>query len=118
MDRQHAFFIANEFLAREAKLLDERRFDEWFALLDEDIVYHVPIREAKLAYNDEHASGGYRIRDNKALIGIRIERLKTGYAWAETPPSRTTRVVGSVLAERWCQIPPTDADGVEEGEPV
>ena len=26
--------------------------------------------------------------------------------------------VGSVLAERWCQIPPTDADGVEEGEPA
>ena len=26
--------------------------------------------------------------------------------------------VGSVLAERWCQIPPADADGVEEGEPA
>lgn len=99
MDKREAFFIAHEFLAREAKLLDERRFDEWFATLDDDIVYHVPIREAKLAYADEHANPGYRIRDNKALIEMRIKRLQSGFAWAETPPSRTVRVVGSILAE-------------------
>ena len=98
MNKQDAFFIAQEFLGQEAKLLDERRFDEWFELLDDEIVYHVPIREARLAYADEHAGGGYRVRDNKALIGVRIERLKSGFAWAETPPSRTTRVVGSILA--------------------
>ena len=99
MNDQDTFFIAQAFLSREAKLLDERRFDEWFELLDDDIVYHVPIREARLSYADEHAGGGYRIRDNKALIRVRIDRLKSGFAWAETPPSRTTRVVGSVMAE-------------------
>lgn len=99
MNNQKAFFIAQLFLATEAKLLDERRFDEWYELLDDDIVYHVPIREARLDYADEHVGGGYRIRDNKALIRVRIDRLKSGHAWAETPPSRTTRVVGSVLAE-------------------
>jgi hypothetical protein len=26
--------------------------------------------------------------------------------------------VGGVIAERWCQIPPTDAEGLEEGEPA
>lgn len=99
MTEQEAFFIANAFLAREAKLLDERRFDEWFELLDDDIVYHVPIREARIAYADEHAGRGYRIRDNKALLKIRVERNKSGFAWAETPPSRTMRVVGSIIAE-------------------
>lgn len=95
---QDAFFIAQNFLAREAKLLDERRFDEWFDLLDDAIVYHVPIREARQDFADEHASGGYRIKDNKALLKVRIDRLKSSFAWAETPPSRTTRVVGSVIA--------------------
>ena len=99
MDKTQAFFIAQEFLSREAKLLDERRFDEWFATLDDDIVYYVPIREAKTDFADEHAGGGYRIRDNKALIDIRIKRQATGFAWAETPPSRTTRVVGSLIVE-------------------
>jgi len=99
MTNQEAYFIAQSFLAREAKLLDERRFDEWFELLDDDIVYHVPIREARIDYADEHAGGGYRIRDNKALLRIRVERNKSGFAWAETPPSRTTRVVGSIIAE-------------------
>lgn len=99
MDKREAFFIAQEFLATEAKLLDERRFDEWYDLLDDDIVYHVPIREAQIEYADEHAGGGYRIRDNKPLIRVRIDRLKSGFAWAEVPPSRTTRMVGSVLAE-------------------
>lgn len=99
MTDQDAFFTAQNFLAREAKLLDERRFDEWFEMLDDEIVYHVPIREARQDFVDEHASGGYRIKDNKALLKIRIDRLKSGFAWAETPPSRTTRVVGSVMAE-------------------
>ena len=99
MDRTEAFFIAQDFLAREAKLLDERRLDEWFETLDDDIIYFVPIREARLDYADEFAVGGYRIRDNKALIDIRIKRQHSGHAWAETPPSRTTRVVGSMIVE-------------------
>ncbi len=98
MNRQDAFFIAQEFLALEAKLLDERRFAEWLDLMDDDIVYHVPIREARQAYADEHAGGGYRIRDSKSLLKVRVDRLASGFAWAETPPSRTTRVVGSVMA--------------------
>ena len=26
--------------------------------------------------------------------------------------------VGGVIAERWCQVPPADSDGLEEGEPA
>lgn len=99
MDTATAFKIAQSFLAREAKLLDERRFDEWFEMLDDEIVYHIPIREARLDYAREWTEGAYRVRDDKGLIKVRIDRLKSGHAWAETPPSRTLRVVGSVLAE-------------------
>lgn len=91
--------VAQSFLAREAKLLDERRFEDWFAMIDDAIVYHVPIRVARLAYGDEFPEGAYRIRDDKGLIRVRIDRLQSGHAWAETPPSRTLRVVGSVIAE-------------------
>ena len=33
-----------EFLYREAELLDERRYDEWLALLADDIRYWMPMR--------------------------------------------------------------------------
>ncbi|WP_458732965.1 aromatic-ring-hydroxylating dioxygenase subunit beta [Sphingobium xenophagum] len=82
-------------------MLDERRFEEWYATLDDDLTYTVPIRQAKLNYADEHQPSAYRISDDKGLIRVRIDRLLSGHAWAETPPSRTTRVVGSVIAERF-----------------
>jgi 3-phenylpropionate/cinnamic acid dioxygenase small subunit len=90
--------VAQEFLATEAKLLDERRFWDWYALLDDQIVYHVPLRQARMAFEDEVPAGAYRILDSKKHIETRLKRLDSGAAWAETPPSRTVRVVGSVMA--------------------
>lgn len=100
MNDNDTFVIAQAFLAREAKLLDERRFEEWYATLDDDLTYTVPIRLAKLDYTQEHQPGAYRISDDKGLIRVRIDRLLSGHAWAEVPPSRTLRVVGSVIAQR------------------
>ncbi|RJG24140.1 aromatic-ring-hydroxylating dioxygenase subunit beta [Massilia cavernae] len=102
--RDHSTFelnaIAQEFLAREAKILDERRFWDWYALLDEQVEYFVPIRQSRLSFADEVEDGSYRIKDNKQHIHVRIKRLECGAGWAETPPSRTLRVVGSLLVER------------------
>lgn len=94
------FALAQYFLSLEAKLLDERRFRDWFAMLDDEINYQVPIRVARRSFDEECADGGFRILDTKGLIGIRINRLESGADWAETPPSRTCRVVGSLIVER------------------
>jgi 3-phenylpropionate/cinnamic acid dioxygenase small subunit len=93
--REHAA----DFLAREALILDERRFRDWFALLDDEIDYDVPIRIAMRNYADEFPPGAFRIKDCKAHIQTRIARLESDHAWAEVPPSRTLRVVGSVLVD-------------------
>lgn len=100
MSRTELNSIAQEFLAWEAKLLDDRRFDEWYDLLDEKILYEVPLNIARQAKNEEVTGRGFRIRDEKSHIRIRIARLSTGHAWAETPVSRTLRMVGSVFVER------------------
>lgn len=92
--------LAEEFLAREAKILDERRYDDWYQLLDDDIVYEVPIRQARHKFDDELTAGGFRIKDNKPLIDVRIKRLNSGQAWAEVGPSRTLRLIGSIFVER------------------
>jgi 3-phenylpropionate/cinnamic acid dioxygenase small subunit len=91
--------VAEDFLAREALILDERRFRDWFALLDDEIDYDVPIRIAMRNYADEFPDGAFRIKDCKAHIQTRIARLESDHAWAEVPPSRTLRVVGSVLVD-------------------
>jgi 3-phenylpropionate/cinnamic acid dioxygenase small subunit len=93
------YHFAARFLAREAKLLDERRFDEWVEMVHEDIVYEVPVRQAKQHFADEFIDGAFRLKDTMSIIKIRIERLRSGHAWAETPPSRTVRVVGSILVD-------------------
>lgn len=100
MSDAETFLTAQNFLAKEAKLLDERRFEDWLEMLDEEIVYHVPIREARIAFDDEHASGAYRINDVRSLVETRVKRLNSGQAWAEIAPSRTLRLVGSLIAER------------------
>jgi 3-phenylpropionate/cinnamic acid dioxygenase small subunit len=93
------FAIAQQFMSWEAKLLDERRFREWYDMLDEKIEYIVPLRQAKANFADE-VPAGFRIHDDKNLIDVRLKRLESGAAWAETPPSRTLRVVGSLIVQQ------------------
>lgn len=100
MNRAELLACAQEFLAWESKLLDERRFEEWYDLLDDEISYRVPIKIARQVISEETPAFGYRIQDRKSHIRVRIDRLSTGHAWSETPVSRTLRMVGSVYAER------------------
>src|ERR687886_582504 len=60
-----------QFLYREARLLDDRRFHEWLALLDE----------------------------TRESLAARVARLDTGMAWAEDPPSRTRHFVANIEVE-------------------
>ena len=79
-------------LYREARLLDERRFDEWLDLFTEDAIYWVPAggeppdpkRYVSLIYDD-------RVR-----LRQRVERLQGGFAHSQEPPSRVYRMVGNV----------------------
>jgi 3-phenylpropionate/cinnamic acid dioxygenase small subunit len=79
-------------IEREARLLDQLRFDEWLALYSPECVYWVPgtpeagdpRREIAISFDDRR-----RMED-------RIYRLRTGYAWSQAPKSRTVRMVSNV----------------------
>jgi len=90
--------VASQFLALESKLLDEAREEDWFQLLDPDLLYVIPIRQATEQRSDEVNRQAFRVRDTLAHVRMRIDRLATGNAYSEIPPSRTMRLVGSVLA--------------------
>ncbi len=93
-------FEAEEFLYREASLLDERRLDEWLALCTDDIQYWMPIRRTttvKEIDNEFTKPGGMAFfDDDKRTLGLRVQRLAVGRAWAEDPPSRTRHTVTNV----------------------
>ena len=94
-----------DFLYREAELLDEGRYREWLALLTEDVRYQVPIRQARERGADESAVTGvstemFHLDEDRSSLELRVERLETGFAWAEDPPSRIRHFVSNVRAAR------------------
>jgi 3-phenylpropionate/cinnamic acid dioxygenase small subunit len=99
-----------QFLALEAKLLDEGREEEWLDLLDEELLYVIPIRLATENRADEIQRGAFRTRDTKYHVRTRLQRLATGNAYSEIPPSRTMRLVGSVLVQRTAEADVVEAN--------
>ncbi|WP_323101295.1 aromatic-ring-hydroxylating dioxygenase subunit beta [Intrasporangium sp. YIM S08009] len=100
------YALVAQFLAHEARLLDEGSDDEWLDLLDDDLLYTVPVRQAMLPQTDEVNRDAWRIRDTKAHVVTRVRRGDQGHAYSEVPPSRALRVVGSV------EVAHTDVDDV------
>lgn len=85
-----------QFFAREAMLLDQGEYDEWFKLLDKDVTYLVPLRLGSYARKDEFPEGAYRQLDDYLTLGLRVERSKSAMGYAEAPNSRTVRSVSSI----------------------
>lgn len=86
-----------ETLYDEAAALDERRFDDWVALLDTDLVYTAPIRLTRTGANRDRdvMRTMMHFHDTYDTILMRTGRLSRS-AWAEDPPSRTRRFVTNV----------------------
>lgn len=107
-----------QFLYREARLLDERRFHEWLALLTDDVRYWMagrsnPYPQVSKAivildpdrYNAADLTGENELAifdETKETLVQRMARLETGMAWAEDPPSRTRHLLTNI------EVEPTD----------
>lgn len=83
---------ASQFLTMEAKLLDDRRFNEWIDLFTDDGIYWVPLRPEQ--QSPDEASLFY---DTKDFMRTRFERLAHPRIHSQIPYHRTCRIVGSVM---------------------
>jgi p-cumate 2,3-dioxygenase beta subunit len=86
-----------QFLYREAALLDDWRLDDWFALMHPEVEYRVP------APGTDHLDPRHTlqvIHDDHIRLGGRVTRLKSKHAHAESPHSRTRRFVTNVRVEQ------------------
>jgi 3-phenylpropionate/cinnamic acid dioxygenase small subunit len=89
-------------IEREARLLDQLRYDDWLKMYAPECVYWVPStpnagdprREISVMFDDRR-----RLED-------RIYRLRTGFAWSQAPASRTVRLITNV------EVFATAGDGV------
>lgn len=97
---QQQWWLVSQFLHYEADLLDHREYDQWLALLDEDIRYRMPI--ARNVRRDQVASeytapGEVAWFDEGiATLRQRVAQLKTGIHWVEEPGSRVSHLVTNV----------------------
>jgi 3-phenylpropionate/cinnamic acid dioxygenase small subunit len=100
-----------QFLYREARLLDERRFHEWLQLFTDDVRYWMVTRsnlyprssKAIASLNpgrntDETADEDALaiLDETKKTLEGRVARVETGMAWAEDPPSRTRHLIANI----------------------
>ncbi len=83
------------FLFEEARLLDERRFEEWLDLFAADGIYWIPaapgqtdpVGEASIAH------------EGRQLLEVRVRRLRHPANHADQPPVRSRRVIGNVAID-------------------
>ena len=101
-----------EFLYQEAELLDTGRFRDWLALMTEDLSYRMPVRVTRVGRKQKDYSDEMEIfSDDLSSMRLRVDRLATGSAWAEDPPSRTRHLVSDILcAEHSALLSKEDAE--------
>lgn len=96
-------FEVEHFYAREATMLDDRRFEEWVDLFTDDTHYFMPVRRTRSLreIGKEFTQPGEMafFDDDKTMLVTRVQKLLSGTAWAEDPPSRTRHIVTNVLVD-------------------
>jgi p-cumate 2,3-dioxygenase subunit beta len=87
-----------EFLYREAALLDSWKLDQWFSLFTEDASYHVPTVGTAPDVTPDNTL--FYVADDYARLRERVTRLQKKTAHVEFPRSRTRHMVTNVLIDR------------------
>jgi 3-phenylpropionate/cinnamic acid dioxygenase small subunit len=78
-------------LEHEARLLDQMLFEDWLKLFTPECAYWVPAtRDA----GDPRREVAVTLDDRRRLED-RVFRFRTGYAWSQAPPSRTSRLISN-----------------------
>ena len=90
-----------QFYYWEAKLLNDRRYHEWFAILSDDIHYVMPIRTTRVMRETSQEYNGpkdYAHFDENALtMRQRLRKITSDVSWSENPASRTRHVISNVM---------------------
>lgn len=94
--RLETHWAVEQFLTRQAEILDQRRWADWLDLFTPDGHYWMPADPAH-----ESGEGVPSIfYEDLWLMRTRMKRLDHPRAWSQSPANRTSHVVGNVVVER------------------
>jgi 3-phenylpropionate/cinnamic acid dioxygenase small subunit len=115
LDRALLMREIEDFLYHEAELLDERRYQDWLALVAEDVRYWMPMRRnVKIGEQErEFTRADHDINwfdEGKETLERRVKQILTGIHWAEEPVSRISHMVSNV---QLLEATPSVADAAE-----
>lgn len=83
-----------DFLFREAELLDEWRLPEWLELFTDDAIYYVPATDLPMDASPDNNL--FYVADDRFRLSERVKRLMKRTAHAEFPHSRTRHLISNV----------------------
>lgn len=85
-----------QFLYRQAEILDDKDWDEWLELFTPDGKYWMPANEEQTL-----AEGVPNIfYEDLDLMRVRAKRVNHPRAWSQKPPHKTCHVVSNVVIEK------------------
>jgi 3-phenylpropionate/cinnamic acid dioxygenase small subunit len=100
VERMRVQYEVEQFLYREAQLLDERRYGDWLELFSLDVIYRAPVRVTREGLDDVVDDNGLCIFDDDyGQLELRVQGVQVKSAWAEIPPSRSRRTISCVQVE-------------------
>ena len=98
--KQQIYQECSEFLIHEADLLDQHGYVEWLKLCTDDIIYKVPIRLTReLNAETDFSKVAFHMDETIGSLNIRINKIYSGYNWAEDPASRTRHFLSNFRME-------------------
>ena len=100
------------FYFHEARLLDNRQYQQWLGLVSEQVSYLMPSRvnvqvDNRARGNEDMISVERELEDQESMgcpireetyihLMVRVERAYKINSWSENPPARTRRIVGNI----------------------
>jgi ethylbenzene dioxygenase beta subunit len=96
------FHDIEQLLYKDARLLDEQRYDDWFELMTEDFTYWVPVPQSRYRRDRKGLYEPGRMAhfdDSLAELKLRASRWKETTAWSEDPPTRHVHYVTNIEVE-------------------
>ena len=91
------------FLYREARLLDDHRFEDWLALFADDGLYWIP---AQPGQTDRFGAASI-VHEDRTVLRMRVRRLSHPRAWSLTPQPRSSHLLGNI------DVAPADGGEIE-----
>lgn len=93
------YLSLQQLLYREARLLGAEQYDDWLAMLSDDIQYEMEMPQRRFKQDKSNNRAPLRtpiFNDDKSSILMRIERIKTGFVWSENPINAIRHIISNI----------------------